>query len=130
MQWQIAVVCFPLVHNSRSAGAVLLQALAWLELAQGCGLGLGVFHGSLFPWTRGYLGMLSLWQRSDRCTRAQPNHATDFKSPLALHLSHSTAKASTVAKSRVSGTGQDILLIVERRGVTSFWTILQPVTKC
>lgn len=64
--------------------------------------------------------MLSSWQMNDRCIRAQPNHALDLKSPFASHLSHSTAKASNVAKSKVSVTGKDILLTWEEREVNTF----------
>lgn len=86
---------------------VLPQAVGWLHLAQDCGLGSGLLM-CVCSQTRGHLGILSSWQMNDRCTRAQPNHAMDLKSPL----SHSTAKANNVAKSRVSGTGKDVLLTV------------------
>ena len=48
------------------------------------------------------------WQVSDRCTRAQPNHAADLKSPLASHLLTFPCQSKWCGQG--SGTGQGILL--------------------
>lgn len=115
-QRQRAVVfIFSISWTQGSPGVVLLRAPGCLHLSQACGLGSDLLHvfvllGPETTWET------PAWQMHDRCTRAQPNHAADLRSPLASHLL--TFPCQSKRRGQGSGTGQGILLTMggERKG--------------